>query len=439
MSGSIGIRLEDKHEWERRVPLSPHGVKTLSEQGVKVVVQPSPIRAFADDDYVAAGAEVNSDLSGCAVVFAVKEIPVSLLRDGGAYVFFSHTIKGQAHNMPMLRTMMERGCTLIDYERIVDDRDRRLVFFGRHAGLAGMVDVLSVLGARLDALGVASPFSGFAMAHAKPGLAENEQAVRALGDAIREHGLPPALSPFVCGFAGYGNVSQGAQHIYDLLGGETVAPEQLEALMKRADPPTDRVFKVVFEERHLVERKDGSAFELQDYYDHPAAYRSVFGRYLGSLTLLVNAIYWTPDYPRLVTRVQLKELFEAATRSSAARPRLTVIGDISCDIDGAIACTVKATTPGEPAYVYDPQTDAVHDGVAGDGIAMMTTDCLPCELPRESSQAFTDALLPFVAQTARASFDGDFESAELPDPIRRATILWRGALTDAFAYLKESL
>ena len=414
---SIAIRREDKHEWERRVPLSPRGVASLLEQGIDVTVQPSSIRAFGDDAYRAAGAQIQEDVAAADVLFAVKEVPLDLLRKDGAYVFFSHTIKGQEHNLPLLRKLMDLGCTLIDYERIVDERGRRLVFFGRHAGLAGMVDTLSVLGKRMTALGKVSAFSELGLAHEYDGLDDVKAAVTRIGDELDE--------PLVVGFAGYGNVSQGAQTIFDLLPHEEIEPDELGG-------EHSGLVKVVFKECHLVERKEG-AFELQEYYDHPDRYRSIFNRHLPHLSLLVNAIYWTEDYPRLVTKAQLRELF------AGGEPKLRVIGDISCDIDGSIECTVKATTPGVPAYVYDPSRDAVRDGFEGDGVAMMTTDCLPCELPVASSEAFTDALAPFVAEMARARFDGAFAAAGLPDPIRKATILWRGEFTPDFAYMKAFL
>ncbi len=424
---SIGIRREDKHEWEARVPLTPDAVRALVDLGIEVRVQPSTIRAFDDASYVAAGARVTEDLSGVGAVLAVKEVPIALLEPGGAYVFFSHTIKGQKQNMPLLRKLCELGCTLIDYEKIVDDQGRRLVFFGRHAGLAGMIDTLHVLGQRLAVLGMPSSLSEVKMAHQYDSLAEAEEALRAVGSRFPREPLPAAIAPLIVGFAGYGNVSRGAQHIMQLLPTEPISPDALGALAARENPPRDRLFSVVFEERHLVAPQEpGASFDLQEYYDHPERYRSVFEQHLVNLSVLINAIFWTDKYPRLVRKAFLRE--------HLSRLRLLAIGDISCDIDGAVECTVKATTPGAPAYVYDPLTDSVRDGVAGSGIVMMTTDTLPCELPRESSTAFTEALMPFVPSLAAL---GELDA--LPAPIRRATIVWRGQLTPEFRYLQRFL
>lgn len=414
----IGIRREDKHQWEARVPLTPEGVQKLTQQGVEVVVQPSPIRAFTEDAYRSAGAEISEDLTSCTWVLAVKEIPIELLRPGGAYVFFSHTIKGQPHNMPLLRRLMELGCTLIDYERVVNDEGRRLIFFGRHAGLAGMIDTLAVLGQRLAALGRSSPWQALRLAHQYNSLQEAKAALRSLHYQGAE--------PFVVGFTGAGNVSKGAREIFDLLEPKEVAPEELKNLREPG------LYATMFREQHLVEKIDapGEPFEAQEYFANPQHFRSIFERYLPHLDVLINGIYWIDAYPRLLTRAFLRE---------NPLPRLAVVGDISCDIEGSIEVTVKATTPGAPAYVYNPRTGEIRDGVAGEGLCMMTTDCLPCELPKESSSAFTQALLPFVPQLAQVAPTGEFAAAELPPPLRRATILWRGELTPDYAYLRQFL
>jgi len=176
--------------------------------------------------------------------------------------------------------------------------------------------------------------------------------------------------------------------------GSRITARHLRAALPGSIPgDTGRqLYKVVFEEKHLAERRDGQPFELQDYFDHPEDHRGIFPRHAAHLALIVNCIYWTPAYPRLLDRRTLGALFEAPER-----PRLIAIGDISCDIDGVIESTVKATTPGVPAYVFDTRTGALRDGVEGShrtGIAMMTTDCLPCELPREASSSFTRRCCP---------------------------------------------
>jgi alpha-aminoadipic semialdehyde synthase len=426
----IGIRREDKSTWEARVPLVPADVRRLvAEHGLEVTVQSSPIRAFSAEAYREAGATVADDLADCPIILGVKEIPPACLEAGKAYMFFSHTIKGQPANMPMLRRLMELRGHLIDYEKIVDDQGRRLVFFGRFAGLAGMIDTLWTLGRRLKHEGVDSPFALVRPSHEYEDLAEVRREIAAVGQSIRRDGLPEAIRPLVCGFAGYGQVSRGAQEIFDLLPVEEVAPAELESV----EPAARHCYKVVFREEHLVERVDDSSpFELKEYYDQPERYRAAFFPHVRHLSVLVTGIYWEPKYPRLITQAQFRELY-----SGPERPRLRVIGDITCDVDGSVACTVRATDPGNPVYVYDPETGEAQDGVAGNGPVVLAVDLLPCELPVDASIAFSEALSPFIPGLAGADFSTSPAQSGLPPELARALIVYRGELTEPYRYLKE--
>ena len=159
--------------------------------------------------------------------------------------------------------------------------------------------------------------------------------------------------------------------------------------------------------KHLVEPADPSRpFELQDYYDHGEAYRSRFEPHLRWLTVLVNGIFWAPQYPKLADADQLRELF-----SGSRRPRLLVVGDITCDVDGSLACTMRDTEPGDPVYVYDPATRETTSGFEGPGLAVMAVGNLPCELPREASETFSEALLPFVPGLAHADLTSSLQAA----------------------------
>lgn len=429
----IGIRREDKNVWEVRAPLVPEHVGLLvQEQGVPVRVQPADRRIFPDADYAAQGAEIDEDLSACDVIMGVKEVPPDALLAGKTYVFFSHTIKGQAHNMAMLRRLIELECNLIDYERITDDEGRRLVFFGFHAGLAGMIDTLWALGQRLAVEGRETPLMQIQPAHRYASLAEAEAQLEQLADACRNGDSLSGLGPIVVGFAGYGQVSQGAQRVFRLFKPQVVEPDELVGLGSRA---LDGHFvQVVFREEHMVHPAAATAtFELQDYYDHPEKYVGVFDRFLSRLTVLVNCIYWEPEYPRLVTLDALNGLY--GTYGGAPHPRLRVIGDISCDINGSIECTVKATDPGNPVYVYDVGRHEARDGFAGNGPVIMAVDALPAELPREASQSFSDALVGLVPGLARADRGASFDDWDLPAALKRATILHHGKFTPEYAYM----
>jgi alpha-aminoadipic semialdehyde synthase len=328
---------------------------------------------------------------------------------------------------------MDLRATLIDYERVVDEKNRRLIFFGRHAGLAGMVNTLWALGRRLAWEGIPSPFARIRQAMHYEDLEAARSDIRAAAAEIRQQGLPHELIPLVVGFTGYGNVSGGAQEIFDLLPQESVAPADLALL-----PPDEarRLYKVVFKEADCFAAGDGvSAFSLEDYFRHgKQRYASVFDRHLEHLTVWVNCIYWDNRYPRLLTLEDCRRMWTVGRR-----PRLRVIGDISCDPNGSVQCTVKATDPGNPVYVYDPLRQTAVDGVAGDGPVVMAVDILPSELPRDASEYFSQVLLPYVPALAAADYTASFDDLALPPEIKRAVIAHRGELTPGYHYLQQHL
>jgi len=435
MKACVGIRREDKSRWERRVPVTPEDARRLKEEhGIEVWVQPSPIRAFSEEEFTQAGAIVQEDLSSCPIIFAVKEIPPDFFESGKTYVFFAHVIKGQPYNMPMLKKMLELGCNLIDYEKVTDEKGRRLIFFGRHAGIAGMIETLWALGKRLDWEGIPNPFNQLRHTYEYKDLAEAKEAVSRLGEAIKTGGLPQAVTPLICGITGYGNVARGVWEILDILLVEEIEPKDVAPLAQGSDYATNVIYKVVFKEEHTVEPiAPGARFELQDYYRHPEKYRGKFESYVPYLTLIVNCIYWEAKYPRLVTKAYLKQLYRAG------KPRLRVIGDISCDIEGAIECTVRSTEPDEPVYVYNPFTGETTDGYEGEGPVIMAVDILPSELPRDASVDFSRVLKEFIPAIARADFSVPFEQLDLPPEIKRAVIAYHGELTPDYRYIEKFL
>jgi saccharopine dehydrogenase (NAD+, L-lysine-forming) len=428
----IGVRHEDKSRWETRVPLIPGDIATLRrDQRVEFKVESSPTRAFPDADFLRAGATVSADIGDCPIILGVKEIPPEKLLPEKTYVFFSHTIKGQEYNVPLLRRLMELKCQLIDYERIVDEKGRRLVFFGRFAGLAGMIDTLWALGQRFKYEGLETPFEVIRQAYLYKGVDEAKAEIAQVGERIKTHGLPEACQPLVCGFAGYGQVSKGAQEIYDLLPVRQVSPADLPSVR----PAGNVCYKAEFYEKDMVERIEArSPFDLQEYYDYPERYRGVFAGYLPHLTVLVTGIYWEPQYPRLVTFESLGHLF-----GHGAQPRLRVIGDISCDVEGAVQCTLRMTEPDSPVFVYDPNTGKATDGVAGKGPLILAVDHLPCELPVDASISFSKSLSPFVPALDRANFRAPLAASGLPPELIRATIVYQGELTEPYRYLEEFL
>ncbi len=354
----IGIRREDKDQWEARVPLLPEDVgRIMASEQVHFVVQPSALRAFTDEQYAATGAQISDDLRTCDIILAVKEVPPELLLPRKTYVFFSHTFKGQPHNMDMLRRLVELECQLVDYERVRDERGARLIYFSRFAGLAGAIDTLWALGRRLAWEGLTpNPFAHLEQTYRYATLEDALAAVRAVGRLINADGLPPELQPFVIGVSGYGNVSKGAQEVLTALGATAVAPVDLAGLFVGREASRGAHF-VVFTEREMVApRAPSDSFDLRTYFEHPELYRGQFEHWLPRLTALINCIYWDTPYPRLVTKAAARELF------GGDPPLLRVIGDVSCDIGGSIEFTSRETAIDAPVYVYDPRQDTTRDG-----------------------------------------------------------------------------
>jgi alanine dehydrogenase len=436
MTTKIGIRREDINRWEKRVPLIPSHVRELVDRHpVDIRIQPSEIRVFNDADYLLSGIPVEESLSPCSVVFALKEIPIDLIEKDKVYVFFSHTAKGQSQNMPMLKRMMDLGCSVIDYEKMVDEQGRRVLYFGNYAGHAGMVDTLWALGRRLEAESMPNPFTALQPTHRYRSLVEVKEAVGKLGWKIIREGLPRELGPVVFGFFGYGHVSQGAQEIFDILPVEAVSPADIPKLFDGRGEASRTLYKAVFKEEDMVRPVDpAKAFDLQDYYANPDNYRPVIENVIPYLTAIVNGIYWTPKYPKFITKGFLKALYAAGPR-----PRLRVVGDITCDINGSIECTVQATDSENPVYIYDPAADEPLMGFEGNGPAVLAVYNLPAELPLESSTYFSAKLKEHVPAVAGAHFDRPFSECGLPDVLRRAVILYRGRLTPDYAYLSRSV
>mgnify|MGYP006289375993 CR=1 FL=1 len=431
MTPTIGIRREDKNKWEKRTPIIPKHVKFLKEKyGIETIVQPSPIRIYNEEEYRNHGAIIKENLEDCKIIFGVKEMPLTFFKKNKTYIFFSHTIKGQEYNMPMLKKMMDLNCNLIDYEKITDEEGRRLVFFGRYAGIAGMIDTLWAYGKRLKWKKINQPFSEIKQTFKYDSLNEAKKHIIKIGKRIEKKGLPDKLNPFIVGFAGYGNVSNGAQEIIDLLPTVEIRPGQIKSIYE--EPHENCIYKVVFREEDMVKPLKDKPFNLQEYYSNPESYESIFDKYLPYLNILMNCIYWDKRYPRLVTKKYLKNNF-------AKDMMLQAIGDISVDVEGAIEGTLKTTSSDMPVFVYNPLTDDIEDGYTSEGIVIMAVDNLPCELPRDSSKAFSDSLLQYIPSIANAEYDKNFKDLHLDSEIKKAVILYHGKLTENYQYMNKFL
>lgn len=436
MQARIGIRHEDKYLMERRCPLVPQNIQWLiDKQGIEIHVQSSDKRSFSNQEFRDAGAQIVTDLADCDVIFGVKEMPLEFFERNKTYIFFSHVIKGQKYNMPMLKRMMHMGCNLIDYERIVDESNKRLIFFGRFAGLAGMINTLWTTGLRLKHFGYDTPFLNVKQAHHYNSLREACLAISEVGFEIANYKIPDELRPFTIGVTGYGNVSSGVQEILGMLPCQEILPSELAKLKQRPDKAGNLLYKVTFRKEDIATHRDKSKpFDLAEYFAQPEHYEGCFESYLPDLSVLVNGMYWDERYPRIVTREYLSEAY-----SKAESPKLAVVGDITCDINGSIEATLEGSYIEDPIYVYDPFTHTIKSGHQADGLQVMAVDILPAELPRDSSAAFSYVLMRFVKGIATANYKDSYEHVLLPAAVKKALILHNGELTPPYKYLAKYL
>ncbi|MCF7857993.1 MAG: hypothetical protein K9N07_01510 [Candidatus Cloacimonetes bacterium] len=424
---TIGIVKETKNKWERRVPLNPKAVKKLIEKQFRVILQPSDNRIYTDEDYISVGAELNMDLSNCDFIIGVKEIKEKDLIPGKPYLFFSHVIKGQAYNMPMLQYILDKQITLLDYEKIADRKNRRLVFFGDYAGKAGMIDTIYGFGKRLkEKHGLDTPFLQMKQAYQYRSVNDAVEHLDKIGKEIRKNGLPEEINPVVVFLMGYGHVSHGARIILNALPLEEIKPEDLSA--KYSKLKNNKIYISTFKEKHMVRAKNGNEFNLLHYYKNPLKYESRMEEFLDFCSIYVNAIYWSPESPVFVTNEYLKK-----------NKKMIIIGDISCDINGSVAATIKATTSDHPVYVYNAESRSDQEGYQGDGVAVMSVDNLPCEFSKESSDNFSKALSPFIESLLTNDYKKPIKNSTLPDEIKKACIAHQGKLEEDYTYLTEYL
>eukprot|EP01027_Heterolobosea_sp_BB2_P007667 GEZU01011390.1.p1 GENE.GEZU01011390.1~~GEZU01011390.1.p1 ORF type:complete len:716 (+),score=208.53 GEZU01011390.1:129-2276(+) len=435
--GCIGIRREDKNRWERRAPLAPHHVAQLVKEGIKVLVQPSTIRCFTDQEYEKAGAIVQEDISEASTILAVKPVPLHLLIPDRTYLFFSYTSKGQPYNMHMLDDIIEKNIRLIDYEKIVDANGKRLVKFGYFGGLAGTIDMLHVLGDRLLAAGYATPFLAMSYAKYYPSLSAAKEAVMAVAQRIRRHKLPAEIAPFTIVLTGSGTVGSACKSILDLLPCKYVDPSELATIWNSKDVDRNCIYVAIARPEHMVRLKDnpeGKPFNKEHYYAHPQEYEPIFHETILPYTrVILNCMYWERRFPKLITTAQAKKL--------KAEGRLPLIGDfdITCDPFGSIGFLVKSTEIDNPVYLYDLDTDQTTFGTVGKGIVMMAVDHLPAEFPSDATVFFGDQLIKFAKEVALSNPDLPYDQMnDLPDEIKRAMITGPGiGLTPNYEYIAE--
>lgn len=436
MQNIIAIRKENIELTEKRSPLSPSQVgRLISEHQMKVLLEPWDRRRFNQKLYRDQGVQVQEDLSDANIIFGVKEIPIDDLPENQAAVFFSHTIKGQSYNMPLLQAILDKNVTLIDYEKITDDQGKRLVFFGPFAGMVGAINSIWLLGQRLLLEGIENPFQPMQQANSYASLEEIKEVLAQIKQSILQRGLPDTGKPWVVVITGNGTVSKGAQEIIDLLPVEALSPVEFRRMQAQSSFDMGTLYKVVIDCDHFVRPVDTQMqFEWSHYYSCPEQYEANFSDLLVDTTVLINGIYWDTQYPRLVTKQDIQTLYE-----NEQQPNLRVIADITCDVEGSVECNLKSTASDNPVYVFDAFAHTIEYGIEGNGPVILAVDKLPSELPVEATEFFGNSLMPYMPGLAQVDFSQSYEDLQMPAAFKRAVITHQGRLTPDFSYLQQHL
>ena len=393
----IGILREGKTPPDKRVALSPEQCVQVQNQypDLDLVVQPSPIRRFVDSKYTDLGVVMQEDLADCDVIIGVKEVPEKDLIANKTYFYFSHTIKEQPYNRSLLLKMLSLNIRMIDYETLTNANGKRLIGFGRYAGIVGCYNGFLAQGKRTQSYDL------------KPAnLCDDRKEMESELTKIK-------LEPIKIVLTGSGRVGNGILELINLIGINEVSKEQF------LNESFDQAVYVQLNTLDYNIRIDGSASSKSDFYANPHLYKSDFLKYANVAEMFIAGHYYSADSPYLFTREQAK----------LSSFNIKTVADVSCDIDGPVACTIAPSTIANPIYGYNPLTELIDDITKSDVITVMAVDNLPCELPKDASEDFGAEMIKHILPCLLTE-----------DPtniIERATICENGKLTKHYKYLSN--
>jgi alanine dehydrogenase len=393
----FGIIKERKNPPDRRVVFSPEKLQEFKDRfsEASIKVESSNIRVFSDESYQNAGFEVTTDVSDCDVLLGVKEVPIEALIPNKKYFFFSHTIKKQPYNRKLLKAMLDNNIELYDHETIVKENGARLIGFGRYAGIVGAYNGFRAFGLKNEIFDLPK--------------AENLPDQKALIDELNKVELPNIKILLT----GSGKVAHGAKEMLDAMSIKKVSVE--EYLNQSFNEPVYCLTDVL----DYNKRKDGQVLDRKDFYNHPENYESDFMRFAKVTDYFIAGHFFGDGSPYLFTREDAKsEDF-----------KIKLVADVSCDIDGPVASTIRPSTIADPIYGYNPQTESEVDFKDEEAIVVMAVDNLPCELPKDASEGFGELFLEHVIP---AFYNGDKDGI-----LARAKMTENGKLTTRFSYLQN--
>jgi saccharopine dehydrogenase (NAD+, L-lysine-forming) len=393
----IGIIREGKIPHDKRVPFTPQQCRQLLEQfpGLELVVQPSSHRCYSDAEYQAEQITLQEDISSCNILMGIKEVPADQLITGKTYSFFSHIIKKQPHNQKLIRALLEKSVTMVDYETLVDPEGNRVIGFGRYAGIVGAYNGI---------MGYGMMYNLF-----KLKAAHQSHDKKELFEGLRKVGIPNIKIIITGG----GRVSHGAEETMGAMNIRKVTPYEFLNYSFREPVYTQ------LHSHDYHESLDGKPFSKYDFYNHPDQFRSSFNKFVSVCDVLIHCAYWDPRAPKLFSKKEMRD----------PGFHISVIADVTCDINGSIPSTTQSTTIEEKFFGYDPMTENVTESFKPGTVTVMAIDNLPCELPRDASEGFGKHLMERVIP--------DLIGGDPTGLIQRAVICKDGKLMPRFEYLKD--
>ncbi len=394
----FAIIKERKNPPDRRVVFSPEKLTEFKQQfpQAELVVESSDIRIFTDEDYQKAGFEVVKDVSDCDVLLGVKEVPVENLIPNKKYFYFSHTIKKQPYNRKLLKEMLAKNIEMYDHETIVKENGARLIGFGRYAGLVGAYNGFRAIGLKEEIFNLPK--------------VETLADLDAVKDALDKIKLPNLKILLT----GTGKVAYGAKEILDYLGIKQVS-DALYLTSKFTEP-----VYCMADVMEYAKRKDGKVGDKYAFYEDPTDYESNFMPYAKETDFFIAGHFFGNGAPYFYTREDARSVDF----------KIKYVADISCDVDGPVASTIKASTIADPIYGYDSQTEKEVDFKSPTAITVMAVDNLPCELPKDASEGFGEMFLKHVIPSF---FNNDKEGI-----LARARMTTsKGKLAERYSYLQD--
>ncbi len=393
----FGIIKERKNPPDRRVIFSPDELARIKQlhQGITIKVESSDIRIFTDDQYRNLGVDVTNDCSDCDVFFGVKEVPIEDLIPNKTYFFFSHTLKKQPHNRQLLIALLDKNIDFYDHETLVDSHNRRLIGFGKYAGIVGAYNSIRAFGIKFELF--------------KLPKAETLSGKEALITHLKRLLLPPLK--FV--ITGTGKVGSGVKEVLDAIKIKEVSVENYL---------TKNYSQAVYTQIDVLDynkRKDGKVIDFNDFFENPQEYESNFERFTKVSDIYITGHFHANEAPPILTQKMLQN----------KDCKIKVVADISCDVNGPIACTLRASTIAEPLYGYWPSENKEVDVFHPAAIVVMAVDNLPCELPKDASEGFGAM---FMEHVIPAFFNDDKDGI-----LQRAKMTEKGELTPRFSYLQD--